>query len=284
MPPFVLGLAIVRGFPAPIVDAARLLNPLESPSPPMIPPRSARFVSLKLGERTAALAVDAVLDVRAVAGGNAGGYSAAAARGGSRRSRPRSVRSIPQLLLVLEAARLVPESVWSAIEASWGASRDGARIDGAAALSRLDRPKTGSSLRRHQARVSGRSFGPARGQEGPRAAPYLDRLEGTDIEAELQALAPELTVPETYFFRHIDQFRAFADVALPQAQSRAGADPQAQHSVRGLRLGRGALFARHVGARTRCGPGLECRHSRPGHQPGHVGESGARRLLGLGAA
>ena len=53
--------------------------------------------------------------------------------------------------------------------------------------------------------------------------PYLDRLEGPDITAELKALALELTVPETYFFRHIDQFRAFADVALPEAQATRGA-------------------------------------------------------------
>jgi chemotaxis protein methyltransferase CheR len=44
---------------------------------------------------------------------------------------------------------------------------------------------------------------------------YLDRLEGPDIDTELQALAGELTVPETYFLRHIDQFRAFSEVALP---------------------------------------------------------------------
>jgi chemotaxis protein methyltransferase CheR len=49
--------------------------------------------------------------------------------------------------------------------------------------------------------------------------PYLDRLEGPDLDDELQALALELTVPETYFFRHSDQFRAFADVALPEAQA-----------------------------------------------------------------
>jgi chemotaxis protein methyltransferase CheR len=47
---------------------------------------------------------------------------------------------------------------------------------------------------------------------------YLDWLKGPGIDAELQALALELTVPETYFFRHIDQFHAFAEVALPQAQ------------------------------------------------------------------
>lgn len=43
---------------------------------------------------------------------------------------------------------------------------------------------------------------------------YLNQLElGTDTE-EWMALSQLLTVPETYFFRHYDQFRAFADVAL----------------------------------------------------------------------
>src|SRR5882757_4286888 len=67
MPPFMLGLAIVRGFPAPIIDTVRLLKPVASPPTPMIPSPSARFVSLKLGERTAVLAVDAVLDIRPLA-------------------------------------------------------------------------------------------------------------------------------------------------------------------------------------------------------------------------
>jgi chemotaxis protein methyltransferase CheR len=52
--------------------------------------------------------------------------------------------------------------------------------------------------------------------------PYLDQLEVPDFAAERQALALELTVPETYFFRHIDQFLAFADVALPEAQAARG--------------------------------------------------------------
>jgi chemotaxis protein methyltransferase CheR len=60
-------------------------------------------------------------------------------------------------------------------------------------------------------------------KEGSMLSPYLDRLEGPDITAELRALALELTVPETYFFRHIDQLRAFADVALPEAQATRGA-------------------------------------------------------------
>ena len=58
--------------------------------------------------------------------------------------------------------------------------------------------------------------------QGLALRPYLDRLEGPHMDAELQALAPELTVPETYFFRHIDQFRAFAEVALPEAQAARG--------------------------------------------------------------
>lgn len=45
---------------------------------------------------------------------------------------------------------------------------------------------------------------------------YLERLEARPGRAELQALAQELTVCETYFFRHNDQFRALAEVALPE--------------------------------------------------------------------
>jgi chemotaxis protein methyltransferase CheR len=48
-------------------------------------------------------------------------------------------------------------------------------------------------------------------------AAYLDRL---DDPAELRVLATELTVGETYFFRHIEQFRAFADVAVPDRLAR----------------------------------------------------------------
>lgn len=59
-------------------------------------------------------------------------------------------------------------------------------------------------------------------EKGLALRPYLDRLEGPDIDAELRALALELTVPETYFFRHLDQFRAFADVALPEARAARG--------------------------------------------------------------
>ncbi len=43
---------------------------------------------------------------------------------------------------------------------------------------------------------------------------YLRRLENAEAHAEWRALGQLLTVPETYFFRHFDQFKAFAEVAL----------------------------------------------------------------------
>jgi chemotaxis protein methyltransferase CheR len=51
---------------------------------------------------------------------------------------------------------------------------------------------------------------------GDAPAPYLDRMESPRVQVEeLRALAKELTVTETYFFRHAEQLRAFVEVALP---------------------------------------------------------------------
>src|SRR5580658_6229610 len=58
---------------------------------------------------------------------------------------------------------------------------------------------------------------------------YLARLEGPEGQTEARELARELTVGETYFFRHADQFRAFEEVALP-------ARIRVRSSVRALRI------------------------------------------------
>lgn len=58
---------------------------------------------------------------------------------------------------------------------------------------------------------------------------YLGRLETENLPDEIGALAQELTVPETYFFRHNDQYRAFADIALPDRLA-------AQSAARRLRI------------------------------------------------
>jgi chemotaxis protein methyltransferase CheR len=51
---------------------------------------------------------------------------------------------------------------------------------------------------------------------------YLSDLEAGGADGELSALSRTLTVPETYFFRHNGQFRAFTEIALP-ARMRAQA-------------------------------------------------------------
>jgi chemotaxis protein methyltransferase CheR len=61
------------------------------------------------------------------------------------------------------------------------------------------------------------------------SANYVSRLEDKPPTGELAALAQELTVAETYFFRHNDQFIALAEVALPERM-------RAREAVRTLRL------------------------------------------------
>jgi purine-binding chemotaxis protein CheW len=114
-PPFVLGVAIVRGTAAPVIDAGRLLDPSALPYAAITSPSAARFVSLKLGDRTAVLAVDAVLDVRSLAAGILAQIPPLLREAGEE---PVSIIGAldTQLLLVLEAARLVPDSVWSEIK------------------------------------------------------------------------------------------------------------------------------------------------------------------------
>jgi purine-binding chemotaxis protein CheW len=120
MPPFVLGLAIIRGFPAPVVDASRLVGPATSPSS-IFSPNSARFVSLKLGERTAALAVDAVLDVCSLSSDTLSMTPPLLQAGDAQRVSVIGALDT-QLLLVLEAVRLIPDSVWIAIKAQGDAA------------------------------------------------------------------------------------------------------------------------------------------------------------------
>jgi chemotaxis protein methyltransferase CheR len=56
---------------------------------------------------------------------------------------------------------------------------------------------------RHRAKICGKPV-----------AAYLGRLETAGIsEEEMSALAEAVTVSETYFFRHYDQFRAFSEIA-----------------------------------------------------------------------
>jgi chemotaxis protein methyltransferase CheR len=69
---------------------------------------------------------------------------------------------------------------------------------------------------------------------------YLTNLEdGQTWRDEVGALARELTVGETYFFRNIDQFHAMRQLVLPARALARTSDP---YPVGGLRLGRGGLL------------------------------------------
>jgi chemotaxis protein methyltransferase CheR len=54
------------------------------------------------------------------------------------------------------------------------------------------------------------------------AAAYLDLVDGGVSRDEIHSLAMELTIGETYFFRHVEQLRAFAEVALVDRAAQRG--------------------------------------------------------------
>jgi len=108
-PPFVLGVSVVRGSPVPVLDGAALLGVSEAPPP-------GRFVSIKVGVRRAALAVSAVIGTRALLHSSFGELPPLV-----REAAAGVVASIGRLdadlLLMLRSARIVPESVWAALDA-----------------------------------------------------------------------------------------------------------------------------------------------------------------------
>ena len=106
-PGFITGLAIIRGEPMPVVDAARLLG-AEAAAP-------SRFVTLRIGARQVALAVDAVLGVRLVAAERRSALTSLL--GAVAGDAVAAIGTLDaQLLVVLEAARLVPDAVFELME------------------------------------------------------------------------------------------------------------------------------------------------------------------------
>ena len=102
-PPFVLGLSVVRGAPIPVVDLGALIG-AERSAP-------TRFVALRLGDRRAALAVEAVLGVRDLDVATFGGLPPLL-----KDSDADIVDAIgmldERLLFLLDAGRIVPDQVW----------------------------------------------------------------------------------------------------------------------------------------------------------------------------
>ncbi len=63
-------------------------------------------------------------------------------------------------------------------------------------------------------------------KNGESSTNYLQRLENGASPAEWGTLGQLLTIPETYFFRHFDQFRAFTEVALSDRMQAQAAGKQ----------------------------------------------------------
>jgi purine-binding chemotaxis protein CheW len=112
VPRFVLGVSIIRGSATPVVDARRLLGADETASP-------ARLLTLKVGTRRVALAVDAVVAVKDIAAHAVHDLPPLLREVGAD-----AVSAIgtldSDLLLLLQAARVVPDSVWGALESIAG--------------------------------------------------------------------------------------------------------------------------------------------------------------------
>jgi len=116
MPRFVVGVSVIRGAPVPIVDLKALLEDGE---------RSAsygRFVTLKVGERRVAVGVDGVVGVRSLAAAQLADLPPI-----MRDVRTDCIAAIgsldAQLLVVLHAARIVPDEVWTSVAADAQAAR-----------------------------------------------------------------------------------------------------------------------------------------------------------------
>lgn len=106
-PPFLRGLAVIRGEAVPVVDLGFLLGAGQAAE-------TGRFVTLTVGDRRIALAVEAVLGLREL---DASDLSETPPL--LQELDPDLVEAVGaldgQLLLVLRGARLVPEKVWELV-------------------------------------------------------------------------------------------------------------------------------------------------------------------------
>jgi purine-binding chemotaxis protein CheW len=109
LPSFVRGISVIRGIAIPVVDAGALLGSHEPPEP-------TRFVTLKTEERHVALAVEQVVGIRELAAVSLQDLPPLL-----RTANADLVAAVgmldSELLLVLQTARIVPESVWQTLQA-----------------------------------------------------------------------------------------------------------------------------------------------------------------------
>jgi purine-binding chemotaxis protein CheW len=107
-PSFMLGVAVVRGAPVPVIDCGAFVQTGASAE-------HTRWASVRAGDRSAVIAFEAILGVRSLPDQSAGlppllsGAPSEVLSGLALLDR--------KLLLVLHGSRLVPDAVWSAFDA-----------------------------------------------------------------------------------------------------------------------------------------------------------------------
>lgn len=113
-PPCVRGLSVIRGQPVPVVDLGALLRGDAAA-------QTTRFVTLRAAERRVALAVEAVLGVREPAPGLQTEMPPLLSQ-----ANPDAVEAVAaldsRLIVILRAARLLPEEAWNRLAAAGRAS------------------------------------------------------------------------------------------------------------------------------------------------------------------
>jgi purine-binding chemotaxis protein CheW len=109
MPRFVRGVAVVRGAPIPVVDAAMLLGAVSFHEP-------GRFVALRAFRHLVVLAVDDVLGLRDISAASIQDLPPLLREGSGDIASTIGTLDAA-LLVVLQAARVFPESAWSALDA-----------------------------------------------------------------------------------------------------------------------------------------------------------------------
>lgn len=109
MPSFVLGVSIIRGRPVPVVSLASLVGAADGAA-------FSRFVTLKTGGRLLALAVEEVMGVRELDPGSIEQVAPLLREAGSEVISAITTLDA-ELLLVLQSAHLIPESVWRTLAA-----------------------------------------------------------------------------------------------------------------------------------------------------------------------
>jgi purine-binding chemotaxis protein CheW len=106
-PPFVEGLTVVRGVVLPVVNLAHLLGQSDSIAAPW-------FVHITTGTRPLVVGVDEVVGVRRIAASSA--TELPPLLEGARAQSVVALTTLDQqLLLVLSAARLLPQATWDAL-------------------------------------------------------------------------------------------------------------------------------------------------------------------------